>query len=324
MDNIDRKIEVKLESIFRPHATKRREAFVTSKGRFVHYTTAENAIKIIKSKKLWMRNAKCMNDYMEVSHGHKLLVDTFNKLNLKESLTKALEPCRNEIAETAIGLFNKWWNDIQHNTFISSISEHQNNEDLYGRLSMWRAYGRQSEKAAIVINVPFEPYNATKGLNLSLRPAAYFEEEDLEKELTLVINNIRDNIDFLSAQNSQIVMSRVFAMLVVTALNLKHVGFKEEREWRIIYLPEQNPSKLIKRDVETINGVPQIIYQVPLEDYPKENVVGISIPRLIDRIIIGPTQYPLPLYHAFKVALEEAGVENAGSRVIVSNIPLRT
>jgi hypothetical protein len=34
--------------------------------RFVHYTTAEAALKIIKSKRVWMRNTLCMLDYREV------------------------------------------------------------------------------------------------------------------------------------------------------------------------------------------------------------------------------------------------------------------
>ncbi|MBW2318859.1 MAG: hypothetical protein JRF24_09310, partial [Deltaproteobacteria bacterium] len=85
-----------------------------------------------------------------------------------------------------------------------------------------------------------------------------------------------------------------------------------------------NPSKLISRKIETIDGVPQNVYQIPLEDNPSENVVGVAIPELIDRIIIGPSEYPIPIYEAFRVALDEAGVENSSSRVFISGIPLRT
>jgi hypothetical protein len=60
------------------------------------------------------------------------------------------------------------------NTFIASISEHEHDEDINGRLSMWRAYGHPSAKAAVVLNIPFEPHGATKGLNLMLSPVYYF------------------------------------------------------------------------------------------------------------------------------------------------------
>jgi len=316
-------IQMQLESIFMPYAKRRRDEIVVRKGRFVHYTSAENAMKIIKSKTLWMRNAKCMNDYMEVSHGHELLVQFFQDKDRKESFCRALEPCGNTIGQKALEFFDQWWATLEFNVFISSISEHELDEDKHGRLSMWRAYSQSSVKAAIVVNVPFEPYDATKGLKLLLSPVAYFNYEDVERELNTVMENIKNNIGFLLALDSQVIINAIFVMLLMAAVSLKHEGFKEEKEWRIVYLPDLSPSKLISSSIETINGVPQTIYQIPLEEYPTENVVGVSVPQLIERIIIGPSEYPLAIYQAFKVALEEAGVENAGARVIVSGIPLR-
>jgi hypothetical protein len=49
----------------------------------------------------------------------------------------------------------------------------------------------------------------------------------------------------------------------------------------------------------------------------------IEIPSLINRIIIGPTQYPWAMWKAFVTLLSEAGVENAASKVFTSDIPLR-
>jgi len=57
MGDNNRTVEIQLQSIFRPYAKERRDEIVARKGRFVHYTSAENAMKIIQSKKLWMRNA---------------------------------------------------------------------------------------------------------------------------------------------------------------------------------------------------------------------------------------------------------------------------
>lgn len=324
MDDNSRTVEIQLESIFIPYAKKCRDEILARKGRFVHYTSAENAMRIIRSGKLWMRNANCMNDYMEIVHGYDLLRKFFQNPVHKQSFVEALNACGDEIAQKTIDLFDGWWKNIEFNTFISCISEHNPDEDNHGRLSMWRAYGELSAKAAIVVNIPFEPYDSVKGLSLSLSPVAYFSYEDVERELTEVINNIKNNIDFLRVQGSQVITDRIFAMLVMAVVSLKHEGFKEEKEWRIIYLPDLIASKLILRSIETIKGVPQTVYQIPLEDNPTEDVVGVSIPRLVDRIIIGPSEYSYPLYQAFKLALEEAGVQDSGSRVIVSGIPLRT
>lgn len=321
MNNVDHDIQAKLLNIFMPYSTKRREEIIEKKCRFVHYTSAENAMKIIQSRKIWMRNARCMNDYTEVKHGYELLRMFFEKDDLNISFVKALEPCGNKIVPEALNLFAQWWRNIHNNTFITSISEYDPDEDSHGRLSMWRAYGQQSAKAAIVINVPFGAPNV---VNLFLVPAAYFNQEELNRKFNEVIDSIKDNENFLVSIDDQLIIKFIFTMLLMNAVSLKHVGFKEEKEWRIIYLPEISPSKLMLRTIETINGVPQTVYPIPLEDNPTENIIGFNISSVIEKVIIGPTVYPFSLYDAFNVALENAGVENAGTRVIVSGIPLRT
>ena len=281
-------------------------------------------MNIIKSKKLWMRNTKCMNDYMEVSQGHFLLVQFFEDKTRKKYFCNVLEPFGKEIGMNSLKLFDQWWNNIETNTFIASISEHEHDEDINGRLSMWRAYGHPSAKAAVVLNIPFEPHGATKGLNLMLSPVSYFGYTNLEKKLYTILENINKNNDFLVSLGAEAIIELVLTTLLMIAVSLKHEGFKEEKEWRVIYLPTLRPSKLISRNIETLDGVPQDIYKIPLEDNPAENVIGIGIPQLIERIIIGPSTYPIPMYQAFTAALTEAGVEKAASKVIISDIPLRT
>ncbi len=55
--------------IFYPHASKRRNAVMRQGTRFVHYTSAKSAMKILKTREVWMRKTSCMNDFMEVEHG---------------------------------------------------------------------------------------------------------------------------------------------------------------------------------------------------------------------------------------------------------------
>jgi hypothetical protein len=50
--------------------------------------------------------------------------------------------------------------------------------------------------------------------------------------------------------------------------------------------------------------------------------VGVEIPELVDRIIIGPTAYPVPMAQAFALPLHSTGVPDAGNRVVVLNIPI--
>jgi len=112
-------------------------------------------------------------------------------------------------------------------------------------------------------------------------------------------------------------------MLMAAAVSLKHEGFEEEREWRIVHSPKRDPSRFLVRDTKVIAGIPQFVYKIPLKNNQEEGITGIEPAELIDRVIIGPSAFPWPLYEAFADALEKAGVQNAASKVVVSGIPLR-
>ncbi len=62
-------LDAKLESIFMPFAGTGRRKAIEKKLRFVHYTSANAALEIIKTKRMWMRSSTCMADYREVQHG---------------------------------------------------------------------------------------------------------------------------------------------------------------------------------------------------------------------------------------------------------------
>src|ERR1700720_3351742 len=130
----------KLREIFMPFADRARKALIERNGRFVHYTSAANALKIINTKSLWMRNTNCMSDYREVQHGFDTLNKFFADQSKQRTFLTALDACAEGVGQQAIQLFNQCWNDIRFNTFITSLSEHIDTEDQHGRLSMWRAF----------------------------------------------------------------------------------------------------------------------------------------------------------------------------------------
>jgi hypothetical protein len=113
-------------------------------------------------------------------------------------------------------------------------------------------------------------------------------------------------------------------MLTLASLCLKHGGFKEEREWRIIHSPNRHPSALVRASIEVIGGVPQTVYKIPLNGRPPPDLAEIDIPHLLDRVIIGPSQYFPAMHQAFVLALGAVGVQNPETRVVISGIPIRT
>jgi hypothetical protein len=130
--------------------------------------------------------------------------------------------------------------------------------------------------------------------------------------------------DFLRSLDRWLFITSVFNMHVAHVVCLKHEGFHEEREWRIIYNPRRSPSPLIESAMEIVSGIPQRVYKIPLENNSSAGISGIALADLFDRIIIGPTQFAWPLYEAFVTALDEAGIKDAAKRVLVSQIPVRS
>jgi hypothetical protein len=264
-----------------------------------------------------------MSDYREVQHGLDALNRYFAIDEKKQAFLLALNECHPGCAEETFKLFNDWWQNTQLQTYIASISEHDPREDLHGRLSMWRAFGGSAiAKVALVIKIPLD-IGSNVALNAILNPVGYFTDAELARELDLITSNINDSRDFLKKIDRIHLVTTVFMMLTTGVVCLKHEGFHEEREWRVMYSPKRMPSALIESAVEVINGVPQIIYKIPLENNSGAGITGLEPNELLDRIIIGPTQFPWAMYEAFVAALDSAGVNNAASRVFVSQIPVR-
>jgi len=314
-----------LNGIFLPYATMKIHDFYEDRthARFVHYTSAEAALQIIKSKRIWMRNTNCMVDYSEVRRGYSFFFKFFSDKNNKEMFIRAFEECASGIAQEAIGLFDQWWKDISLNTYIAAVSEHDVEEDSHGRLSMWRAFGGNVARVAIVINVPYLS-EGSRALNLIFSPVAYLKEEQVYDELHAVITNVRTNCEFLRSVNRQLVRTMIFHMLLVGVVCLKHEGFHEEREWRAIYAPKLFPSSLMESSTEIIGGIPQPVFKIPIDRRVSDILADLDLLTLFDRLVIGPSPYPWPMYESFVAALTEAGVADAGSRVWVSDIPIRT
>jgi hypothetical protein len=318
------RLEMQLETIFMPLARKQRDVLYENRTSFVHYTSAEAALNIIKTKRVWMRNATCMTDYHEVQHGFDILArNLLAESPKKKEFLGAIEAVAPGAADEALTLFNGWWNDIRFSSYITSISEHDDKEDVRGRLSMWRAFGGNAARVALVLRLPFFS-SGTESLNLIFSPVAYLSEDEVRSQIDQVIKNIHAATRFLRTVERQTVVNYVYQMLVAGVTCLKHEAFHEEREWRAIYGPQRLPSPLVESAIEVIGGVPQIVCKLPLDAAVSPNLGDLDFASVFDRLIIGPTPYPWPMYQAFVATLSKAGVADAAKRVFSSNIPIRS
>jgi hypothetical protein len=305
--------------IFYPYAYRKNREAAVDDARFVYYTNADTAFQIIKNKEVWMRNATCLNDFMEIEHG-------FNCLNLayKSQLPRfkaIVDGLFDGFSGRIEQLFNGWLPHFRLHTYVSCFSEHDRNEDFIGRLSMWRAYGGDHGIAIVTKTAPFlSPSNA---LNAFSSPVAYLGTIAFELEFSALLDRIEGNAEFIRSLGEAHLSAHLFEVFRSAIVCTKHPGFSEEREWRVIYSPTYRLSTRLQSDLVTVRGTPQQIYRIPLQDIPDEGLVGIEIPQFFDRIIVGPAHFPITIADGMTKALEQAGVANAAQRVVISDIPLR-
>ena len=266
-----------------------------------------------------------MTDYREVQHGFEILKRFFSDEVRVKAFTDPIHSFAMGAASEAITNFNHWWSsgNIPFKTYIASMSEHDDKEDIHGRLSMWRAYGGNGARVGIVFNVP--KYSAgAEAMNLIFSPVAYLENSEADALIPEVINNIQPNLDFLKSLPTKEISNWIFHMLLVGVTCIKHPGFREEKEWRVVHNPVLFPTDLIKHSTETVGGVPQVVYNLPLDKDANPILEDLDFPNLFSRLIIGPTPYPVALFDAFSAALSEAGVMEAGKKIVISDIPIRS
>jgi len=233
---------IRLEAIFLPHTRAKRASKLAADNppgtplhaavsRFVHYTSADAALRIIESKRLWMRNTTSMSDFREVEHGFELLHSFFSDEARLKRFYDVCDTCAPGKAKEAVDLFNSWWNKIRFDIYVTSVSEHDRSEDQYGRLSMWRAFGGGQPRVAMIFAVPWFS-GAADAMGLSFNPAIYLGHDGTHTLMQSVMDNIARERDFLREQGPEEVKNWLFNMLLSGVACVKHEGFAEEREWR--------------------------------------------------------------------------------------------
>ncbi|MDX0928362.1 DUF2971 domain-containing protein [Sinorhizobium medicae] len=320
---------LKLQAVFAPHEARRRDDLFRFNRRLIHYTSAAAAVSIIRNSAVWMRNVLCMNDYMEVEHGFQLMqrsfeppIDSESEKGLR-SVAAALDAIFPELSNECIGWFNGWLFQLRNKTYVTCLSEHDPSEKQYGRLSMWRSYTASQAGVGFVIN-PLPLYSVTETFGAFSSPVYYFGDVELRDTFLEIATNITANKELLESRGREEIKSYFCMLLRAIAMCTKHPGFHEEKEWRIMHTQGLDEQGALSLDVETINGIPQPVYKILLKDHHESGMTGISIPDFLEHVIIGPTEFPIPVWDAIVIELEKAGVKDAEKKVSYSGIPLRT
>jgi hypothetical protein len=261
-----------------------------------------------------------MNDFSEIAYGVNCFKGALGS-GLGGRYTEALSAIDKTLPEAVLKRFLEWETAIHADTYLTCFSEHDDEEDSLGRLSMWRAYGG-STAVALVINggVMFRPSTV---LGAYSSPVLYANQSTFDIFFGSWLEGLESNSGFLSSRGPEAVGDALFEAMRYFVLSTKHPGFKEEREWRVIASPVLHPSAMTKVEVATIAGVPQYVVKLPLKNAPESGLTGLEPAELINRVIIGPCEHPQLVAHVFFDLLRDLGFSRPGDHLAVSDIPLR-
>jgi len=322
-----------LNKIFFPTAIKDWEEHYNSENlHFVHYTSAEAFSSILEHEEIWLRDVRAMNDTQEVKYGYDMIKETMQKENIKEKMTEAFVACGEDVAKSAsnaIDFFLKeGFESFLTEVFVACLAEHQSFEDDHGRLSMWRGYNKGGTGVAIILNKNIMDEDTI--LPVFLSGVDYIDRNETEEKIEEIVNNIHKNSQKLSTIHQRMlrkgqqsgICADLIRALIFAPICIKHPGFSEEKEWRIIHMPEFQYEEELPKKHQCINGTIQKIYTIPLDKDTAEKT-GMSLDSIIDKVIIGPCKFPDVTKEGIISLMKEKGILDAEKRVVISGIPLR-
>lgn len=255
----------------------------------IHYTSAEAACKILQNKRFWLRDARMMNDVSEILHGAELVDRAFFE---DSSLSQALEDIFPHIQKRIYGHTGLVTALLRRQTFIGCLAEHSAEE---GKLSMWRAYGGE-HGVGLVFNAK-RMFEQPPSLGIYSAPVLYWDSNRLASEFDDLALWVEAHKVELAQMGVDAVSSAIVDCFARYAICLKHKAFAEEREWRVFCLPVQSPG-VSTEAVQTIKGVPQIVREIGLNEYP-ELGIDVTIENILKEVIIGPSKDSDILWDAF-------------------------
>ena len=297
--------------------------FPALKPKLAHYTSLSTLELILKSNEIWFSNPLYMNDHEEVRFG------VLNGLKAVRESTEVRAALKTESRNRLLNLtledqFHKFDTEHLFNTYVFCASEHDPaNTD--GVLSQWRAYGANGNGAALVIDTAaFNPKGPGAFTLAKVHYGSSSARIDWLKAKVAEAAKIIGAVDFEDTDISTIAWC-LFDRIKLFALFTKHIGFEEEHEWRIVYLPERDVDKKYDNLFSYYNGPRGVEAKLkfPIRPIPELTADDFSLEKITAAILLGPTtSSPLAL-----AAVRQMLIDNHHPALIplvkASTIPLR-
>jgi hypothetical protein len=306
-----------------------------------HYTTQEGLLGILKDKCIWATHIRYLNDTSEGNIVSRLVFEEFVSRYSADPILQSLgisagapkkeaDPVDQEALNQTLnqGTMIASWATSQ-NVFVASFSEKGNS------LSQWRAYSGKSGGYSIGFRPDYLRTVGESFLNIRtdrfysdssiLVPCVYFSEKAEKSLRDEISNQVSAFIKEVATVAKEPVVEGTQGFKTPGAIALKHFikygkqaaitkdeGFREEAEWRLALILQQN-STVADLEFRTGNSMPVPFLRVPLQ--LPDQVIGIW------RVIVGPCPHPDEAVKSVKMLFESHGFR--GVEVVPSGIPFR-
>jgi hypothetical protein len=263
-----------------------------------HYTTLATLEKIIKTNELWFSNPLFMNDLQEMRWGVQTGQNVFREVATEPDIIALAgsDARMNLISNAFYHYFQTFDREHAFDVYVFCFSEHDPVKHPDGLLSMWRGYGGNGHGAALVFNTSFITVIPESPLLIAkVNYATEAERVDwLKDTFRRCFSGLRQH--GVTDADLHVVGYQMFYLMMIYSILSKHPGFREEQEWRVIYLPFRDQKGLFKEQLHYVMGQdaiePKLRFPIePLKLEPRETWTFDSI---LETILLGPThQSPL-------------------------------
>jgi hypothetical protein len=302
------------------------ESFPKKRPLVAHYTSISVLEAMLLHNEIWFSNPLLMNDWEEVSFGIQEGIRLFMNSPEIESASQSTE--RFELLRSALwSYYITFVNEHMPDTYVLCFSKHEK-EDTDGLLSMWRGYGGNGKGVAIVLDTAKIPVDEQSPLFIISHVHYGTVEQRREYVRQRYILQFAEIIKKSALPDEKLYIGsrHFFERIKLFALFTKHRGFKEEREWRVVYMRDRDYAKKLEEMLDYWIGPrgaePKL--KLKIEALPSLAGETVTLSQLIDRIILGPSFLSTPLARStiFRM-LDVASKPELKDRIKFSTIPFR-
>jgi len=318
-DNIDYKAYLRpIWADLRP-ADQRFPAF---RPLVAHYCSIATLEAVAKNEQFWFSNPLYMNDYEELVFG---LANSRNRFLQNTPVRNAFKNPKqyDRFREQVLWIYDQFEKGLLFDIYIACFAEHDPT-DNDGLLSMWRGYGANGSGAAIVFNtaalteIPHSP--------LRIDPVTYGTSEERLAWIDQILDKFAELVAACDIPEDAfpVCASELFERFLMFSVFTKHRGFREEKEWRVVYSRHYDPNQILTDMLGYfINGgtvEPKLKFRIaPLDGA----AAGVTLEQLVVKIILGPNGASVRSTMAVRRMLETLGKPILAERVVTSSTPYR-